>query len=164
MRVISYMLCLHKCSRVKHLMDNDFANLFTMEFKFVIDKWERKKIKNSTQWSIITQEKNVVPIPNFMDTRRRLLKKTKGYRRTSFYRDILPMLAVTEPSRRCHYICNLLTGKWRRTKSRPKTHYLSLCHRLRKFDKECLQRRQQIKESFANVFPKELSSIVCLYS
>lgn len=138
-----------------------------MEFKFVIDKWERTKIKDSTQCSIVTPQNNILSIPNFIETRRRILKGRKGYRRRSgFFGNILPMIRISCPIHTLirHYHCNLLTGKWQRTHSSPKKHYLALCHKLRKFDKECMQRKEKIKESFVNVFPKELSSIVCSYS
>ncbi len=138
-----------------------------MEFKFAKDIWERNVRLESKDFSIITEQGNKLFVPDFIQTRRKQFKQKRGVHHTSsFYRNILPRLTVGKNHHhlRSHYLCNLFTGKWRRARlSASKQSFLWLLKKLRKFDKECLQRRLKVKETIKEVFPKELQSMICSF-
>lgn len=141
-----------------------------MEFNFLNGRLVRREIKDSKQFTIITEDRNVVKIPNFMETKDKYvneLLKNKLKCHCMYCSDILILyghdvipLFYFHGSHLEEHCCDLLTGEW----GILKTDFDTFCdYEISKINQ--IDRRVKIKELLADsIGPKELRSIVCEYS
>ncbi len=129
-----------------------------MEFKQDgTGQWKRRKLNNTNEFKIITAEKNIIPIPNFIDTRRKF-KKRKGLRggQSWYHRHVIPLYR-----NHGHYYCNIFTGQWRVGRCYNKILLPSFNQKIRKIDKVIAERHKQIHVVLTDFVLKDLICIIC---
>lgn len=133
-----------------------------MEFKQENGSWKRRKLNPSSEFKIVTPEKNIIPIPNFIDTRRKFKKKRGVKGGQSFYhRRIIPLYRNNNLIG--HFYCNLFTGQWRRCSSGKQKIVSKFNNKIRKIDKAIAERCAQIKIVLTDVLLNDLITIVCTF-
>jgi len=147
-----------------------------MEFNVLNGRLLRREIKDSTQFTIVTEDRNVVTIPNFIETKQaryaELEKRNGGWQSIAvssniyYGGDVIPTFHIHNFHVNVveDYCCDILTGRWYFSGDSCRTdtaiELRTLMDELKKID-----RRVKIKELLIDVIvPKELRAIVCEYS
>lgn len=137
-----------------------------MEFKQDGGQWKRRKLNDTNEFKIVTPGKNIIPIPNFIDTRRKF-KKRRGVKggQSLYHRRIIPLYMNNNPNNNLigHYYCNLFTGQWRRCSSGKQKIVSKFNNKIRKLDKAIAERCAQIKIVLTDVMINDLINIVCTF-
>lgn len=135
-----------------------------MEFKQENGSWKRRKLNasNSNEFVVVTPEKNVIPIPNFIDSRRKF-KKRRGVKggQSFYHRRIIPLYRHSRLIG--HFYCNIFTGQWRRCCSGKQKIVSNINTKIRKIDQAITERRAQIKIVLSDVILNDLINIVCTF-
>lgn len=141
-----------------------------MEFNVLNGRFVRREIKDSKQFIIVTEDRNVMTIPNFLETKDKyvneLLKNKLNCHciycsdiRIRYAWEIIPFFYFHNSHLETH-CCDILTGEWKIFETDLNTFYDYEISKINQID-----RRVKLKELLSDVIgPKELRSIVCEYS